>query len=1685
LGSPHKVGNEIASGDGGNSGKSTPNGVSPSVAASPSKISTDSSMDTNIKTKTVVHSLLEACSSPHSEIRQAASHSLALIGRQYPLLVLQEWYSEYSRFRESPNTTPKRRPSSSSPPMHSLTEALMPLVTVLTKHNCLDPGDSSQRAVLGQILAVVVEEMIASDLRHDHYDTILVEIGRDYMDKVMDVLLVHFQPSSTGTPVNPAVIETLASLSYHHPHHCVPFLKAILSTLAHTMKSTKQADVVTKSVICKAICRFCDAILDYISNISEMPDPSVTVGHFHMEGDAIFDILYINWLPSTKESTVKLQVLECIAACTPFLSKDYVLEKGPASISALITLYKKLGPSANREVTGCVCQLIEVITKVSPIGLDNVLDQVLNAMFIQVCILPDYTKSNTVKNHFEAIRCFDLLMKFYPEKVVSGLIQKYENPDERHKIGALTIMKHLLNLPTKTLNYRLEEITKTIHNNLEETAPSVRKLMAQIILNLGHHGCITGETGKDFLDFLLKLSADDRKVTDNDPEPLTVTGDNVLQLLTNSVSGVDSVLWPYLLEFLLQEEFTLAVPALCKSLLVIANRKRIAEDSEYIVQFTNLQYCSSPVALLTRLIVLASNPLVNNRGVHIFKFLKAFSVNINSCVRELWESRFPLLLHYLDQHPTSVEYYQWHNWLLQLLADTLTAIGEDEWRRRLVISLVDQLRMYPNDSVEKKFAVQCVGVVLDQINMDQLISDNLSAIFVTATDSSNMEDACAKAYGLAAKKHLNLVMSKLETLHKSQVKKKSSSFFGIFNRNSDETYEKKLTCILYCVGEAAQNAEANELEKYADKIVVEFLGPSIASCQESEVIQAAVLTSISQVAISFKKVYEENSKFVMPQHDSLVNAIITVLQDNQVSLKSKQLALLALTNMIQLPPAISQSTRCIMLKASFNTLFNSFLEADSLKHEDYTMARELDNKLTSIGDSLHILIKELLRQDMEQSTIDEIFTMLETWLRLDQSLSRELSVTILRGALEVYSKNVRLGVGSPSNFTPGPYMIGAIVARCHDPALSVRKTALNCLQYVLRILGIYNGLAPETVEQSIEQLNALNERCNNIAINAGKLDQPAISDTLVGVLNERIQHHHVLTLLDSLGDALLDSQAPSVAGCIAVFEGIINARGSEIFQNIPGLASKLHFKMTVMCGDETSDYLPKVATNIKHLAIHNCRGVVTSLLRTELPFDRSCKLVWAQIAEDSKLSQDVFDILLEMGSEQPVRMLPTGQLMAEHISLASIAGFSTLMDTHKLESLCRQEFGKIFAHLVTMAAHFVSAKFESRKSETGSIITLSPFILALESLRSLFSSINCLVVAHEIKTDHTLGNIFNLRQIMTRVVKSLVIHAGHLVQVCVSALLPLCNGNAPDHIREISISVLADVAKEKGGGDRVLLTSVLTTLLRSVSDPQPKSRELALEGLIGIQHCTMSDIDTLAENVMNAFITGIEDEKSSDVSLTALRGLALVIVHLPKGVVENSIDLVSLKVRPYLEMSSNEHRAAAVQLYGRLSKFAQEPSFKTQYLDLCQTVIGPILLYSNCDHSATRSACLEALETIANLSGQPELADYLTKYKVNKGFEQLMEKAVMGEALLSMLESCLGQCLGYFRSSNPCLRRNAVILACKVVCRDVNMDAGEEMFSSVLGGTLDLLKDPDLEVRKTAALYLGDLITLQAKQADN
>ena len=43
----------------------------------------------------------------------------------------------------------------------------------------------------------------------------------------------------------------------------------------------------------------------------------------------------------------------------------------------------------------------------------------------------------------------------------------------------------------------------------------------------------------------------------------------------------------------------------------------------------------------------------------------------------------------------------------------------------------------------------------------------------------------------------------------------------------------------------------------------------------------------------------------------------------------------------------------------------------------------------------------------------------------------------------------------PSNFSPGPYIIGSLVPRCFDTSRRVQSTALACLQLLVSLLQIF------------------------------------------------------------------------------------------------------------------------------------------------------------------------------------------------------------------------------------------------------------------------------------------------------------------------------------------------------------------------------------------------------------------------------------------------------------------------------------------------------------------------------------------------------------------------------------------------------------------------------------------------------
>ena len=70
----------------------------------------------------------------------------------------------------------------------------------------------------------------------------------------------------------------------------------------------------------------------------------------------------------------------------------------------------------------------------------------------------------------------------------------------------------------------------------------------------------------------------------------------------------------------------------------------------------------------------ASEPAEKERTINILRFLQSFSVNINRHLVELWKSRIPLLVTFIEQNK-EVDREQWKNWLCAFTTDSVNQIG--------------------------------------------------------------------------------------------------------------------------------------------------------------------------------------------------------------------------------------------------------------------------------------------------------------------------------------------------------------------------------------------------------------------------------------------------------------------------------------------------------------------------------------------------------------------------------------------------------------------------------------------------------------------------------------------------------------------------------------------------------------------------------------------------------------------------------------------------------------------------------------------------------------------------------------------------------------------------------------------------------------------------------------------------
>uniref|UniRef100_A0A673L083 Maestro heat-like repeat-containing protein family member 1 n=1 Tax=Sinocyclocheilus rhinocerous TaxID=307959 RepID=A0A673L083_9TELE len=472
---------------------------------------------------------------------------------------------------------------------------------------------------------------------------ILVAVGNKYINDIMEEILGKFQP---GVLPHFFVVQTLANLSDSNVYGMVPFLNAIMGTMLPMLGMTKQDNM--KWVFSSALCRFSESILEYLANLDKAPDPTVRKDTFSSEIYSAYDILFNSWIQS-RESKLRLTVAEALGSMSHLMAHDKLEEQLPKLLPTILGLYKK--NSEHYIITKSLCQVLEASVNMGSRVLETQIDGLLLALHQQICSPVDFSNPPTVKNHNEVLRCFTILANTFPDRLMVFVLQRLENSNERNRMGSLAVLRHLINSSTSIMETKKLLILASIRQPLADHSNKVKKRVVQVISAMAHHGYLELEGGDLLVRFIIQHCAlPDTYHRPPDPEEVTNEAlrsmcDNTLHLFTTTVGRLTDVLWPMLLCYLTPNQYASATTPLCKSLILLANKKRAAQEASFIIDF-NAQDLKH---LLHFLQVNAAFPFrCRGHGAPSLSLLNALSPNIHPKAEPLWENEIPKLLSYLE-----------------------------------------------------------------------------------------------------------------------------------------------------------------------------------------------------------------------------------------------------------------------------------------------------------------------------------------------------------------------------------------------------------------------------------------------------------------------------------------------------------------------------------------------------------------------------------------------------------------------------------------------------------------------------------------------------------------------------------------------------------------------------------------------------------------------------------------------------------------------------------------------------------------------------------------------------------------------------------------------------------------------------------------------------------------------------
>lgn len=768
-----------------------------------------------------------------------------------------------------------------------------------------------------------------------------------------------------------------------------------------------------------AIGHFAEAISEHLSNVGDNNDDNYVEDDYHSELAIAYPVLLQQWLPN-REPKVSTDILEALSHIYPLLPKEKVLEQVTKVIPLLQGFYRR---SMDRNaITQLLASVLKTSIDADRNSLDSQSDSLIINLFDLVCVIPDYEKPQTVKGHYEVLRCFDLLVPIYSTKILDMLLIQLRSNNERERIKALLVVTHITNTASEVIAERIPNFAEVLKHMIHhEKTIKVKLVLLKTIVALAQKALIQD---CEFIRFILQHCCQHSKInqdhgTADEFVDFMQACKNSLYILATTVGTIDDLLKRELLQHYLILEYTdiSSTIAKCLGKLFEKNDEVAFDNGDSEATKSNVP---SPEMVFARSLILLGNANQSKRSENVLKFLKYYAKNVHKLLFPLWSVEIPKLIQQIKEH-------DFQDKVFKFVIDTIKEYDNPAFPETLVNKLADQLNLYPIAVPAKDYYVpqlhqergmllKLIGICLCYVTDNQTIEAKIELIINTARQEkfekvqnniefdSKLSDGCA-ALGYVSKIHLESVLNKLDHLVSEEGHRKTGgNFFSNLNFIKDTQKENEIYKVNLLAVEAYERIVENlgvpeALKDFHEKII-NYLTKQLSDAKDIT-MKKKILSTLLTI-----------TQYILKYKDLCTNfKCRTLLLAQLLKLDASY------DNLPLYPNILKLSTTLLQIDHPDEFQVHDFFEESCRKF--FTAAQQLKNKFDSVEEDernsfiakylnislpeLNHLVKVIFELSPSPSTLDDVNTVLEYWIRDKNSEVRICAGHVLNSALNVSS----------------------------------------------------------------------------------------------------------------------------------------------------------------------------------------------------------------------------------------------------------------------------------------------------------------------------------------------------------------------------------------------------------------------------------------------------------------------------------------------------------------------------------------------------------------------------------------------------------------------------------------------------------------------------------------------------------